>query len=118
MRVGALYDLVFGVAILAFHRTAAGWMGLEPPSDPVFLRLNGVFLLILAGFYLLPGVAPRRYQGVVAVCIVGRFGGFVYLGSVYWGGAPPVYLGLALADLLLSLVHAVLLLRARADASA
>lgn len=113
MALGAAYDLAFGVAILFFPAPAAGLLGLALPGDPVYLRLNGVFLLMLAAFYVLPAANPRRYAAIVVVAIGGRFAGFLYLGGVWLLGWPPAFLGLALADLAFSLLHGVLLGLAR-----
>lgn len=113
MALGAVYDLIFGVAILGFHRTAGALLGITPPSDPVYLRLNGVFLLLLAAIYALPAVAPQRYQGVVAVAAVGRLLGALYLGAVAWHGAPRAFAFLACGDLLFAGLHAGSLIAAR-----
>lgn len=112
MAAGAVYDLVFAGAILFATAPAAAILGLEVPADPVYLRLNGVFLVLLAGLYLLPAVQPRRYRGVVLVAACGRALGFLYLAFVWWQGRPPVFLLLALADLAFAAAHALLLARA------
>ena len=113
MALGAAYDLAFAVAILAFTRPAAALLGLEVPGDPVYLRLNGIFLVLLGGVYLLPARAAERYQGVVAVAVAGRALGFVYFVAAWVGGRPAAFLGLGLADLAFAVAHAVLLWRAR-----
>lgn len=109
MACGAAYDLVFAVAILFFTAPAAALLGLEVPQDPVYLRLNGIFLLILAGLYALPAVAPRRYSGVVVVAVAGRSLGFLYFVWAWHGGAATVFLLLGFVDLLFGLAHAALL---------
>lgn len=113
MALGAFYDLAFGVAILFFAAPAARLLGLALPGDPVYLRLNGVFLLILAAFYALPALDARRHAGIVGVAIAGRFAGFLYLGGVWLRGWPPAFLALALGDLGFALLHAVLIGLAR-----
>lgn len=112
MAAGAVYDLAFAGAILFATEPAAAILGLEVPEDPVYLRLNGVFLVLLAGLYLLPALDPRRYRGVVLVAACGRTLGFLYLASVWWHGRPPAFLLLALFDLAFAAAHALLLLRA------
>ena len=82
MALAALYDFAFAVAILFFTAPASRLLGLALPDDLVYLRFNGVFLLMLAGMYALPAMHPRRYRGVVSVAVIGRFAGFVYLGGV------------------------------------
>ena len=118
MGVGAGYDLAFAVAILCFGKEAAAILGLTFPSDPVYLRLNGVFLLLLAGLYTLPVVDPLRYRGVVAVAAAGRFLGAVFLGHSWLRGRPPVFLALAIGDLIFGTAHAVFLRLALRGASA
>jgi hypothetical protein len=113
MALGAAYDAAFAVAILAFTRPAAALLRLPVPADPVYLRLNGVFLLLLAGLYLLPAVDPVRYRGVVVVASAGRTLGFVYLAWAWLEGRPAAFLGVAFLDLAFAVTHAVLLLRAR-----
>jgi hypothetical protein len=113
MALGAAYDAAFAAAILVVTRRAAALIRLEMPADPVYLRLNGVFLLLLAGLYLLPAVDPVRYRGIVAVASAGRFLGFAYLMGAWLEGRPAAFLGLALMDLAFAVAHAVLLLRAR-----
>jgi hypothetical protein len=115
MAAGAAYDLAFAVAILFFADPAGRLMGLELPPDRVYLRLNGIFLILLAGLYALPALDPRRYQGVVAVAVAGRLLGFVFLGSAWLGGRPLAFLGLALGDLAFSALHGLLLLLARRE---
>jgi hypothetical protein len=112
MATGALYDFLFAVAILLLPVKAAGLLDLQLPDNPVYLNLNGIFLMILAGVYVLPVLEPHRYRGVVYVAVAGRFLGFLYLGSVWWAGAPESFLFLALGDLTFALLHAVLLWRA------
>ncbi len=112
MAAGAAYDLVFAGAILFATAPAAAILGLEVPEDPVYLRLNGVFLVLLAGLYTLPALDPRRYRGIVLVAACGRALGFLYLAFVWWQGRPPAFLILSLFDLAFAATHAILLRRA------
>jgi len=109
----AIYDFLFAISILFFTAPAAQLLRLDLPEDLVYLRLNGIFLLRLGGIYLLPSWQPQRYRGVVAVAVIGRFLGFVYLGSVWFSGGAATFLWLGFADLAFSLLHATLLNRAR-----
>ena len=114
MGAGAAYDAVFAVLILAFTAPAAAVLGLEVPADPVYLHLNGVFLLLLSGLYLLPALDPVRYQGVVAVSAAGRAVGFLFFMAVWGRGGPDAFLATGLGDLAFAVLSAALLLRARA----
>ena len=115
MALAAVYDFVFAVAILFFTAPASRLLGLALPDDLVYLRFNGVFLLMLAGMYVLPARHPRRYRGIVSVAVIGRFAGFVYLGGGWYAGGAEAFLGLALADLFFSALHAAVLFRARSS---
>ena len=113
MALGAAYDVAFAAAILLFPSASSVWLRIPLPADPVYFRFIAVFLLILAAMYLLPAREPRRYQGLVLVAAAGRFAGFLYLAWAWSGGAPPTFLGLALADLLFAVLHGTLLTAAR-----
>ena len=109
MGIGAGYDLAFAVAILGFGREATTVLGLTFPADPLYLRLNGVFLLLLAGLYALPAMDPMRYRGVVAVAAIGRLLGSLFLTYAWLRGRPLVLLALAMGDLAFCAAHAILL---------
>lgn len=112
MAAGAAYDLVFALAILVARRPAARFLGLELPEDPVYLRLVGVLLLLLAGMYAVAAREPERYRGVVLVAAGGRLLGALFFLAEWAGGEPPAFLGLAGGDFAFGLLHAVLLARA------
>ena len=92
--------LFFGV--LTF---LAGLFGLQAPDEAaqiaaeagIFLRLNGAFLVIVALFYFVTAMKPRRYLGNAALAIFGRaLGALVYLCWVMSGGASVFYAFVAL----------------------
>ncbi|MBD3866906.1 MAG: hypothetical protein IFK94_02185 [Acidobacteria bacterium] len=111
MACGAAYDLFFAVAILFFTAPAAALLGLAVPEDPVYLRLNGIFLLILAAFYCLPALAPKRYSGVVVLAAGGRILGFLFFTWAWMASDTTVFLILGVADLMFGVVHGFLLWR-------
>lgn len=102
LAIGAAYDLVFGLAILGFTRPSASLLGLQVPGDPVYLYLNGVFLLVLAGVYAAAAREPERYRSVAPISAGGRTLGFVLFLWAWVGGSPSIFLGLGLADLALA----------------
>ena len=102
LALGSGYDLVFGVAILGFTRAAAAILGLEVPSDPVYLYLNGVFLLVLAGLYAAAAREPERYRAIAPISAGGRTLGFVLFVWAWVDGRPATFLALGLADLALA----------------
>ena len=104
---GAAFDLVFGVAILGFTRPAASILGLQVPGDPVYLYLNGVFLLMLAGLYAAAAREPERYRAIAPISAGGRALGFLLFLWAWAGGRPLVFLALGLADLVLGVATLV-----------
>jgi hypothetical protein len=107
LAVGAIYDLAFAVAILGFTRGAASILGLTIPEDPVYLYLNGVFLLLLAALYGAAAHAPERYSAVAPVSAGGRVLGFFLFAWAWHGGRPATFLALGVTDLLLGLLTIV-----------
>ena len=105
---GAVYDLLFALAMLAFPAFAAGLLGLRLPGDPYYLWLIAVFLMMLAGFYLLAAYDPRAYSGNIVVGIVGRALGFIAIitAAITDPTLPGLYL-LAFADLSFAVLHLV-----------
>jgi hypothetical protein len=112
LAVGAGYDLLFGAAILAFTRPAAAILGLRVPDDPVYLYLNGVFLIILGAIYAAASREPTRYPAVAPIAAIGRAGGFVLFVCVWRGGGPPAFLSLGVVDLILAAATLVVWRRA------
>lgn len=113
MVAGAAYDWAFALGILAFPAVSAAALGLTLPPDPVYLRLNAVFLLLLGGIYLVAGAAPERHQAVIPVVAAGRLLGAAFLAQAWWAGRPAAFLWLGLADLGFAILHTGLLVRAR-----
>lgn len=113
LSIGAVYDLGFGVAILAFARPSGAILGLPIPDERVYLNLNGVFLLILGAIYLAASRAPGRYPAVAPISAAGRVLGFLLFASAWRGGSPSAFLGLGLADLALGIVTFAAWRRAR-----
>ena len=107
LALGAAYDLVFGAAILGFTRSAAAILGLPVPADPVYLYLNGVFLLLLAGLYAAAAREPERYGAVAPISAGGRALGFLLFVWAWAGGRPATFLVLGLADLGLAVATVV-----------
>ena len=113
LAVGSAYDLAFGVLILAWTQPAAALLGLSVPADPVYLHLNGLLLLLLAGLYGAAAIDPARYRVVAPIAGAGRVLGFVFFLRVFSLGHERAFLWLGVSDLILGL--ATLLLWSRAD---
>lgn len=111
---GAAYDGAFGVAILALPGPAAAALRLPLPADPVYLYLNGVFLLILAGIYGAASRDPERYGAVAPISAAGRLAGFGLFAWAWSGGRPVTFLVLGLVDLVIGVLTFALWRRASA----
>ena len=116
MAFGAAFDAAFGLAILVASKPAAALMGLPLPADPVYLNLNGVLLLLLAGLYALCATDPERYHGIAPVSAAGRALGLALLVRTWASGGAPALLGLGLADGAIGLATVLVWLRARRHA--
>ncbi len=110
---GSLYDAAFAIVNLIVPSLGARALGIALPADELYLRFTGVFLIILALFYLLPAIHPGRYLGNVAAAIIGRTLGAIFLFAAVIGwGRPQIFLLLGAGDLLFAILHAIFLSRA------
>ena len=116
LALGAAYDAAFGVAILLFLEPAGALLRLEVPDDRFYVRLNGLFLLMLAAVYGAAAREPARYRAVVWTAIVGRAAGFVYFVVSGLSSGTPTLVALGVADLAFGLAHFVLARRATSRA--
>ena len=106
MLVGAIYDLVFGVPILLFPARLAPLINLAMPKEEIYLRLCGVFLIMVAFFYYLAFRDLERYLGNVAVAIVGRgLGAFFFFIFYFFLHYPKTFFLLGLVDLTFAVIH-------------
>ena len=112
MGIGAVYDGVFGIAILAFTGPASRLLGIPLPDDPFYLHLNGVFLLILAGLYGAAAAAPERYRAIPPISAGGRVLGCALFAQAFVAGRPWMFLALGLLDLALAVATLVVWRRA------
>jgi hypothetical protein len=105
--LGALYDLSFAALMVLAPQLPARILGLPLPGEAFYLWLMAIFLLMLAGLYILAAREPRRYSAVILVAIGGRFLGAVAFAVAAYGN--PDLSGLyplAAADLLFAIAHA------------
>lgn len=109
---GAVYDLAFGVAILGFTRPAASILGLQVPSDPVYLYLCGVLLLLLAAIYAVASRDPKRYRAIAPISSGGRGLGFGLFVWAWATGRPAAFVVLGCSDLAIALATLALWQRA------
>jgi hypothetical protein len=108
--VGAVYDLMFALLMVAAPGVPAQMLHLPLPPLPegaFYLWVLAVLLAMLAALYLLAAHDTRRYSGIVAVAVGGRLLGALALAVAAWRG--PGLEGLvplAAADAAFGLAHA------------
>jgi len=113
MAAGSFYDLAFAAVILFVPDLGAEFLVLPMPAQQVYLRFLGVFLGMLALFYMLPVIHPGQYLGNVVVAILGRSAGALFLcGAVFLYGQPMAFALLGGGDLVFALAHLYFLTRA------
>ena len=106
MVAGSLYDMVFAVINVAAPGFGSWFLEIPLPEDQIYLRFTGVFLFIMALFYLLPVIHPGKYLGNVVVAIIGRgIGALFLIGAVLIFGYPKAFVMLGAGDLLFSVFH-------------
>ncbi len=79
LRLGALYDVSFAVAMLVAPGLLARGFSLPLPSEPFYLRLIAVLLAMVAFTYLVAARDPSAHRALVAIAILGRVAGFLAL---------------------------------------
>jgi hypothetical protein len=79
LAVGAAYDLVFALLMVAAPGVPARLLGLPLPGERFYLWILAVLLAMLACLYLFAARDPRRYSGIIAVAIAGRAAGALAL---------------------------------------
>jgi hypothetical protein len=106
--VSGLYDAVVGLAMLGGRSWLARIFAVPLPSPPIHADLNGVFLLAVAGGYLIPYLSPRSSEGRAYLWTMGSFlkgvGALTFVIDHYARGSPDAYLVFALADGVLAVV--------------
>jgi O-antigen/teichoic acid export membrane protein len=106
MLAGAIYDFIFGVPILVFPAVLAPIINIEMPKEEIYLRLCGVFLIMVAFFYYLAFRDLERYLGNVAVAIIGRGIGACFFFTFYFFlNYPRTFFLLGLGDLTFAVIH-------------
>lgn len=100
---GAAYDLFFGVSILTIPGSLASSLHFELPADPVYLYLNGVFLILIAGIYAAAARQPDRYPAIAPIAAGGRLIGCGFFLWAFAGGRPNAFVALAIGDLAIGL---------------
>ncbi len=79
LRIGAVYDAGFGVPLLFVPAVLTTAMSLPFPNPgDIWLRLDGIFLIILGLIYWIMSEDPARYLGILGVILIGKIGSIVF----------------------------------------
>ena len=79
LRIGSVYDSSFGIPILFAPALLMNTMGLPMPSiGEIWLRLDGIFLIILGIIYWIMAGDPQRYLALVGVILLGKVVSIVF----------------------------------------
>jgi hypothetical protein len=109
MLLGAVYDCFFGLFILFLPGILAKIINLGMPVEQVYLRLNGLFLVIIGVFYSLYWVDCIRFREIVFIAITARISGFIFFISSWAFFAQPfTFLLLGIGDSFWAVLHFVL----------
>jgi uncharacterized protein YjeT (DUF2065 family) len=119
MILGAAYDWFFGLFILLLPSFLARIIQLDMPAQEVYLRMDGLFLVIIGVFYALYWSDDRRFREIVFIAITARFTGFLFFFSAWAFFAHPfTFLLLGIGDGFWGVLHLFLLktgIRAKKD---
>ena len=109
LRIGAFYDSFFGIPLFFAPIATTQLFGLIVPPDGIgtlWLRLDGVFLIIVSMFYLVTALDPSRYLGNVIVCVIGKIWSVAFYSIyVFMFGAPVQFMFFAILDFIFFFLH-------------
>jgi len=73
LRIGAIYDAGFGVPLLFVPAMICTALALPlPGAGMIWLRLDGIFLVVVGSIYWIMSQNPARYLGIMAVILGGK----------------------------------------------
>ena len=106
--VSGVYDALVGIAMLAARPLLAQLFGVPLPQPPIHADLNGLFLLAVAGGYLIPYRDPARgpdgpISGSMDVLLKGA-GATLFLVDHYLRQSPASFLLFGASDGALALI--------------
>jgi hypothetical protein len=98
--ISGLYDLVVGALLFLAPNTLASWFGVPPPSPPIFVTLNAMFLVAVGIGYYLPYRDPDRWRGYLWVMgpLLKGGGALIFVLDYLFRGSPPSFLLFAATD--------------------
>lgn len=98
--ISFVYDVTAGLTLLLFPGVLQTWFNVPAAQPPIYVTLNGIFLLSVGVGYLLPYREPVRYRAYLWVFGVGlKTAGALAFGLDYmWRDSPASLLLFALCD--------------------
>jgi hypothetical protein len=79
LRIGAVYDAGFGVPVLLAPALLTNLLSLPLPTvGGIWLRLDGIFLIVVGTIYWIMSQDPARYLGILAVILAGKIGSIIF----------------------------------------
>ena len=106
LQAGAAYDGVFALLLVAFPAWISGTFKLPLPGERFYLWLIAVFLVSLAGFYVLVARDPGRHRDFVRLAVAIRLLGAVVIAAAALGRPDLTSLyAIAFVDLAFGLAH-------------
>lgn len=107
LRVGGVYDASFGVALLAFPAFLTSLMALPMPDvGVIWLRLDGIFLIVVGMIYWIMSQDPARYLGIMAMIFLAKLGSIIfYLTYVFAFGESRTFILFAVLDAMMFALH-------------
>jgi hypothetical protein len=113
--ISGLYDFIVGAFLLLAPDRLASLFGVPPANPPIFADLNALFLMAVAGGYVMPWRDPGRYRGYLWVMGPGLkgAGAVAFVLDYLLRDSPRSFLLFAASDGALALLTLLALLSAR-----
>ena len=107
LRVGSVYDASFGVALLVAPALLTGMMALPMPDvGGIWIRLDGIFLIVVGMIYWIMSQDPARHLGIMAMIFIAKLGSIVfYLVNVFGFDASRTFILFAVLDAMMCGLH-------------
>ena len=107
LRIGAVYDGGMGVPLLFLPAATTKLFALPMPvPGEIWLRLDGIFLIIVALIYLVMSQNPARYLGIIPVILLGKAASVIFYSAyVFLGGQSKSFLIFAGLDFIMFFLH-------------
>lgn len=79
LRIGSVYDASFGVGLFCIPALLTSVMALpDPDVGGIWLRLDGIFLMVLGVVYWIMSQDPQRYLGIMAMILPAKIASIIF----------------------------------------